>query len=185
MAMLIPTPSQGFLPHKYENYYIFYGSQKKKISLLFMRLNYLIQQFAQLLTTLPDTLQQSTVRQPIAISLGAIAGSLSRYYFGIWLGKFLGTNFPYGTVAINLTGCLGMGCFVTLASEKFATISPELRLLIAVGFLGSYTTFSTYELDTINLMSYDNLPMTILYWLGSATLGLFAVQLGVILGRLI
>lgn len=150
-----------------------------------MRFNDLIQQFTQLLTILPDTLQQPTIRQPIAISLGAIAGSLSRYYLSIWFGQILGTSFPYGTLAINLTGCFGMGFFVTIASEKFATISPELRLLIAVGFLGSYTTFSTYELDTINLLSYHNLLMAILYWLGSATLGLFAIQLGVILGQLI
>ncbi len=129
--------------------------------------------------------EQFTIRHPIAISLGAIAGSLSRYYLGIWLGQLLGTNFPYGTLAINLTGCLGMGFFITLASEKFATISPELGLLVAVGFLGSYTTFSTYELDTVNLLRNSTVQIAILYWLGSAILGLVSIQLGSILAKII
>ena len=139
--------------------------------------------FTQLLANLPETLQQQSIRQPIAISLGAIAGSVSRYYLGIWLAQLLGTNFPYGTLAINLTGCLGMGFFVTLASEKVAIISPELRLLVAVGFLGSYTTFSTYELDTVNLLRNSTVQIAILYWLGSAILGLISIQLGSILAK--
>ncbi|MGB3691631.1 MAG: fluoride efflux transporter CrcB [Spirulinaceae cyanobacterium] len=129
--------------------------------------------------------EQFTIRHPIAISLGAIAGSLSRYYLGIWLGQILGTNFPYGTLAINLTGCFGMGFFVTLASERIATISPELGLLVAVGFLGSYTTFSTYELDTVNLLRSTTVQIAILYWLGSAILGLISIQLGSILAKII
>ncbi|WYL97350.1 MAG: fluoride efflux transporter CrcB [Gloeotrichia echinulata IR180] len=129
-------------------------------------------------------LQDPNLRHPIAISLGAIAGALSRYYIGIWFAQRFGTSFPYGTFFINLSGCLAMGFFATLAVEKVAIISPEVRLLVATGFLGAYTTFSTYGLETISLLRTGHLLATIGYWGGSAILGIICVQLGVILARL-
>lgn len=127
-------------------------------------------------------MQPLAIRNPIAISLGAIVGALCRYYLTLWFAQRFGTN-PYGTLFVNLTGCLGMGFFTTLALE-IASISPEVRLLIAVGFLGSYTTFSTYELDTLNLLS-DNLAAAVGYWAGSALLGGISLQIGIILARLV
>lgn len=123
------------------------------------------------------------VRNLIAISLGAIAGALSRYYLTLWFAQRYGINFPYGTFLINLTGCFAMGFFVTLAGERVMTISPEVRLLIATGFLGSYTTFSTYGLDTVMLVSARRLMSAMYYWLGSALLGIISVQLGVLLAK--
>ncbi|GCL37594.1 CrcB protein [Sphaerospermopsis reniformis] len=76
-----------------------------------------------------------------------------------------------------------MGFFTTLAVEKVAIISPELRLMIATGFLGAYTTFSTYGLESLVLMRGGNLLTTAGYWFGSAILGVFSVQLGVIIAR--
>ena len=140
----------------------------------------------------PDILQQPAVRNPIAVSLGAIAGALSRYYLSLWFAQRFGTSFPYATLFINLTGCLAMGFFFTLTMERMPSISPEVRLLLAVGFLGSYTTFSTYELDTLTLLrnalghdSSTQRSFTVLvYWAGSAILGLISIELGVILARL-
>ena len=137
-------------------------------------------------------LQDPNIRNPIAISLGAIAGALSLYYITLWFAQRFGTGFPYGTFFINITGCLLMGFFTTLALERVATISPEVRLLVATGFLGAYTTFSTYGLDTINLLrdgfGSEKGPRTYLpagfYWAGSAILGIISVQLGIILARL-
>lgn len=123
------------------------------------------------------------VRNLIAISLGAIAGALSRYYLTLWFAQRYGINFPYGTFLINLTGCFAMGFFITLAGEGVMTISPEVRLLIATGFLGSYTTFSTYGLDTVTLVSARRLMSAMYYWLGSALLGIISVQLGVLLAK--
>lgn len=77
-----------------------------------------------------------------------------------------------------------MGFFVTWAMERVVTISPEVRLLVTTGFLGSYTTFSTYGLDTITLLERRLIP-AMLYWVGSALLGIFSVQLGVLLARLV
>ncbi|MBD1862922.1 fluoride efflux transporter CrcB [Trichocoleus sp. FACHB-46] len=127
--------------------------------------------------------QDPALRTPIAISLGAIAGALSRYYLTVWFTQRFGTSFPYGTFVINLTGCLGMGFFSTLVLERIVAISSELRLLVATGFLGAYTTFSTYGLETVSLLRNQNLWYAGLYGVGSAVLGVVSIQLGTILAR--
>lgn len=161
-----------------------------------MGLRHLINQSLRLLTVAPDLvpeiLQQPSVRSPIAVSLGAIAGALSRYYLGLWFGQRFGTAFPYATMFINITGCLAMGFFFTLAMERMPSIPPEVRLLVAVGFLGSYTTFSTYELDTLTLLRnalghgdfFSRSVIVLFYWAGSAIFGIIGTELGVILARL-
>ncbi|MDX2212740.1 MAG: fluoride efflux transporter CrcB [Oculatellaceae cyanobacterium bins.114] len=138
-------------------------------------------------------LQDPLIRAPIAISLGAIAGALSRYYLTLWCAKVLGNSFPYGTFFINVTGCLAMGFLTTLFLERALTVPSEVRLMVTTGFLGAYTTFSTYGLDTVNLwrdypdggtVGHRTLTLAVLYWAGSAILGVGAVLLGVSLARL-
>jgi fluoride exporter len=123
-------------------------------------------------------MQLGEIRGAIAISFGAVAGALSRYYLTNWLGQRFGTSFPYGTFWINLSGCFGMGFFTTFALIRTELISPELRLLIGTGFLGAYTTFSTYGLETFVLLRTGNILPTVLYWGGSAILGVVCVWLG-------
>lgn len=125
------------------------------------------------------------LRYPIAISLGAIAGALCRYYLTVWFTQRFGTNFPYGTFFINLSGCFAMGFFTNLALEKSEMIAPEIRFMIATGFLGAYTTFSTYGLDTIALLRSGVSWNALIYWAGSAVVGIICVQLGIILARLL
>ena len=134
---------------------------------------------------IPEVLEKQSVGNPIAVSLGAIAGSLSRYYLSIWLAQHFGTSFPYATIFVNLTGSFTMGLITTLVLERALLLSPEVRLLIAVGFLGSYTTFSTYELDTVNLVRKSNINTAFAYWMGSAVLGSFSIYLGAVAARLI
>lgn len=122
------------------------------------------------------------LRAPIAISLGAIAGALSRYYLTLAFSRWLGTAFPYGTFIINLSGAFIMGFFTTSALEK-VVLSPDLRLLITVGCLGSYTTFSTYALDTAKLMQMSSFGVTLLYYLGSPFLGLISLEIGSFLAK--
>ena len=117
------------------------------------------------------------LRAPVAISLGAIAGALSRYYLTLAFTRWLGTAFPYWTFTINLSGAFIMGFFSTLVLER-AFLSPDLRLLITVGFLGSYTTFSTYILDTVNLARIGDWKVSLFYWLGSPFLGLISLEIG-------
>jgi len=130
----------------------------------------------------PALLQEAVVRNLIAISLGAIAGALSRYYLTVWSAQRFGTSFPYGTFTINLSGALGIGFFNTLVVERVIT-SPELRLMIAVGFLGSYTTFSTYALDTATLLRTRSQRAALFYWAGSAALGELFLEAGSFLAR--
>lgn len=117
------------------------------------------------------------IRAPIAVCLGAIPGALSRYYLAVWCQRWLGIDFPFGTFFANLSGAFLMGFFITLTLER-AIASPELRLLVAVGFLGSYTTFSSYALDTSALWHAGNRSMAIGYGLGSVTLGFLGLEIG-------
>jgi fluoride exporter len=132
---------------------------------------------------IPEMLEKQSVRNPLAVTLGAIAGALSRYYLSIWLTQRLGTSFPYATLIINLTGSFAMGLLATLVLERVLLISPEVRLLIATGFLGSYTTFSSYELDTINLVQESSFNKAIIYWFGSAVMGAVSLYLGIITAK--
>ncbi len=152
------------------------------------RLKKLLHHSKQMLTLVsklsPEVLQSPTIRTPIAICFGASAGALSRYYVSLWFAQRFNASFPYSTFFINLTGCFGMGFFTTLALERVANIPPEVRLLVAVGFLGAYTTFSTYGIDTVVLMRNRSWMAFVLYWAGSAVLGIVCVYLGIILARL-
>ena len=129
-------------------------------------------------------LQDPNLRHPIAISLGAVAGALSRYYITLWFANRFGTAFPYGTFFINITGCLAMGFFITLVFERMPTVPSEVRLMVATGFLGAYTTFSTYGLESNVLLGDRSYSLATFYWAGSAILGLIAVQLGSIIARI-
>lgn len=129
-------------------------------------------------------LSDLNLRAAMAISLGAIAGALSRYYLTLWFAKAFGTVFPYGTFFINITGCLAMGFFVNFSLERVELIPPEVRLMVTTGFLGAYTTFSTYGLESVTLLRDRNFSAMGFYWAGSAILGIISVQLGIILARL-
>lgn len=122
------------------------------------------------------------LKAPIAIALGAIPGACSRYALGIVMGASIESSFPAGTMVINLTGCGLMGLLITLSPNRLA-LSAEVRLLIATGFLGAYTTFSTYTLDIALLLEQGNWPQSLIYGLGSPGLGLVSFYGGSYLGR--
>lgn len=118
---------------------------------------------------------------PCWIALGAIPGALSRYYLTIFSAKKIDSRFPYGTLIVNLSGSF----FIGLASELLSGIGApqELKLFVLVGFLGSYTTFSTYELDADVLFEVGGSKPAFLYWLGSPILGAICVELGAVLAQ--
>jgi CrcB protein len=122
------------------------------------------------------------VRLPIAISLGAIAGALSRYYLNILISNHWGNSFPWGILLINITGCLLMGLIYGLVSTRVLQISPEIYMMLTTGFLGAYTTFSTYGLDTIKLLA-DQWWLGMAYAIGSSILGIANVRLGIIIAH--
>lgn len=129
-------------------------------------------------------LQDPSIRNPIAISLGAIAGALTRYYLTLWFAQRFGTAFPYGTFFINLTGCFIMGFFITFSLERVGTIPPEVRLMVTTGFLGAYTTFSTYGLESFTLLRDSKFTAAGFYLAGSSILGIISVGLGIMLARI-
>ncbi len=120
----------------------------------------------------------------LIISLGAMLGANARYWIGNVVARKLGASFPYGTLIINITGSLLLGFFLTLATERLS-LDPRWRLLIAVGFLGAYTTFSTYTYESLSLIQSGQWALGIFNSLGSVILGVGAVGLGIYLAKLV
>lgn len=120
----------------------------------------------------------------LMISLGAILGANCRYWVGGWAIERFGTTFPYGNLIINISGSFILGLFITLATERFL-VNPELRLLVAIGFLGSYTTFSSYAYESVSLIMSGHYTSGLFDLFGSSFLGGLSTLLGIILGRLI
>ena len=118
----------------------------------------------------------------LLISAGAVLGANARYWLGSWAAQKWGAAFPYGTLLINLSGSFLIGLFMAVALER-ANFDPRLRLLVVVGFLGAYTTFSTYTYESINLLLKGQWFYGLLNLLGSSLLGLAAVGLGILLGK--
>ena len=116
------------------------------------------------------------------ISAGAILGANLRYWIGDWAARKLGAGFPYGTLLINFTGSLLLGFFITIAAERLL-VDPRLRLLVTVGFLGSYTTFSTFTYESLNLLLKGQVLAGLLNLLGSILLGVAAVGIGIFLAK--
>jgi CrcB protein len=129
-------------------------------------------------------LQNITFFGLLAIAIGAIPGAASRYYLTEFCKRAFGTRFPYGTFIINFTGCLLMGFFFTLF-EGIKGFPPEADLLVRTGFLGAYTTFSTYGYDTLTLWRNHKKGTTLFYWLGSAVLAIIGILFGRFLATLI
>jgi len=131
---------------------------------------------------LHDLLRSEAMDKFLIISLGAILGANVRYWVGGWAADRFGTTFPYGTLIINVTGSLILGFFITLVTDRFL-VDPRWRLLVAIGFLGSYTTFSTYTYESMNLILSGQVWTGLLNLFGSSVLGAAAVTAGILLGR--
>jgi fluoride exporter len=116
------------------------------------------------------------------ISVGAILGANARYWIADWAAQKIGSGFPFGTMIINFTGSLLLGFFLTLATDRLM-IDPRWRLLVVVGFLGAYTTFSTYTYESFNLIFKGQWLPGIINLFGSSILGILAVGIGVYLGK--
>ncbi len=129
-------------------------------------------------------LRSKLLQTILLISLGAVLGANARYWLGGWIAERWGSQLPYATLIINVTGSLVLGFFVTLITNRFL-IDPAWRILFAIGFLGSYTTFSTYTYESVTLLLAGNWLSGLLNLFGSAALGGLAAILGILLGRLV
>ncbi len=122
------------------------------------------------------------LRLPIAISCGAIAGALGRHYLTMAISHWWGTSLPWGIFVINITGCWLMGLIYGLATMRVIHISSELYVMLTTGFLGAYTTFSTYGLGVIKLLEVRWI-LGMSYAVGSAFFGIISVRLGIIMAH--
>ena len=120
----------------------------------------------------------------MVIAFGGALGALSRYGLGIWVSSKWNQGFPLGTFIINITGAFLLGFLNILFIEKL-TISPLWRLGIGIGFLGAYTTFSTFGYETIMLLEGGSLLTAGLYTLLTVIIGFAGVALGVGLARIL
>jgi CrcB protein len=118
------------------------------------------------------------------IGLGGFFGANARYLLQLWAAERWGTGFPYGTLLVNAGGSFLIAFFLTLASGP-ASISPETRLFVAVGFLGGFTTFSSLSYETFQLGFQGNGWLSLLNLTANLILGLVGVGLGVFLARLL
>ena len=116
------------------------------------------------------------------IALGAVVGASARYFLGGFIAKILPSSFPYGTLIINITGSLLLGFFLAWTSER-VLMDPRWRLLIAIGFCGSYTTFSSYAFETFALVEQGQWLLMGLNISASNLLCLVSVLAGVVLAR--
>jgi fluoride exporter len=116
------------------------------------------------------------------IALGAVVGASARYFLSTYIARHFSTVFPYGTLLINITGSLILGFFLVYASER-VLLDPRWRLLVAVGFCGSYTTFSSYAFESFALMEQGQWLLMGLNILSSNVLCLAGVLAGGALAR--
>ena len=116
------------------------------------------------------------------VGLGGFIGSIARFWLGSYITYRMGARFPYGTFVINISGSFLIGLVVTLLAER-SHWSPNLLYLIPIGFIGAYTTFSTFELEAFRSVRSGDFFLGLLYVILSVSVGFIAVWLGIVTGR--
>jgi CrcB protein len=120
----------------------------------------------------------------VMIGLGGFVGAIARFVIGSYVGNKLGTRFPYGTFVINCTGSFLIGLILTLLTER-THWNANWRYLIPIGFIGAYTTFSTFEYETARVVQDGQIVIALLNVSLSVVIGFAAVFAGIALGRAI
>ena len=118
------------------------------------------------------------------IALGGAAGAVARYWLTVLISQRFETRFPLGTFAINMSGCFLIGLFVTVL-DAHASLPAALRYLMPIGFVGAYTTFSTFELETYRAVTIGAGSIALLNVVLSVVIGYVAVYAGVAAGKLL
>ncbi len=123
-----------------------------------------------------------TLIKYLAVAGGGAVGAMLRYYVGGSILSRTAAPFPTATFVINITGSFIIGFFLTLITERIP-INPNVRLAVAVGFVGAYTTFSTFEYETAKLIEDRDFVLALLYVAFSIVIGFSAVTAGIIAAR--
>ena len=123
-----------------------------------------------------------TLTKYLAVAAGGAVGAMLRYFISLSGVSRIAQPFPTATFVINITGSFIVGFFLTLVTERIP-INPHVRLAVAVGFVGAYTTFSTFEFETARLLVGKDFLYAFLYVVLSFAVGFGAVWAGIILAR--
>jgi CrcB protein len=127
---------------------------------------------------------EDALQRALWVGLGGFLGANARYWLGGWIQDRFGSGFPWSTFVINVSGSFVLGLFMVLVTERLTVPrAPVLRLVVAIGFVGAYTTFSTFEWETLSLVSAGAWLRGFGNALGSLVAGFLAVWLGVWLAR--
>jgi CrcB protein len=124
------------------------------------------------------------VQKYFLIALGGALGSIARFWVGSTIAGRLGTRFPYGTFVINISACIIIGFSLAFLGRR-TEISPAWRFLVPVGFVGAYSTFSTFEWETFSNLQTGAFLIAALYVVLSFFLGLVGVWCGALIARII
>ena len=122
--------------------------------------------------------------QYLLIGLGGFLGANARFLVSSWAARLLGTSFPYGTFLANISGSFLLGVAIAVLHDRALLASPQ-RHFFAVGFLGAYTTFSTFTYESMQLFQNGSVLLGVLNIVGSIVVGLLAVVGGFWIGRLL
>ena len=120
--------------------------------------------------------------QILCIAGGGAVGALLRFWMSNGVYALLGRGFPYGTLSVNVLGCLIMGLLYVFLFERM-DVGPEMRAGLIVGVLGAFTTFSAFSIETVNLIEAGEQLKAVINILLSVTLCISACWLGIVLGR--
>ena len=123
------------------------------------------------------------MNEVLAVAIGGALGSVLRYWASTGVYGLFGRGFPYGTLVVNVTGCFAMGILFVLLVERMSD-NTVLRAGILIGVLGGYTTFSSFSIETFNLVEQGEIAKAGLYAFGSVFLCVLCTWLGVRIGRL-
>lgn len=121
--------------------------------------------------------------QWLAVALGGALGSVARYALSTWIFQVSSHKFPYATLTVNVLGSFVMGILFVVIVER-AALPQEMRSLLMIGFIGAFTTFSTFSLDALGLWQNGHLFMALIYTLATVILCLIAISSAIWLTRL-
>lgn len=124
------------------------------------------------------------MQQLIYIGIAGFFGAIARYLVSGWTSSLVDGRFPLGTMTVNVLGSLFLGFLYTVSVDRLV-LSAELKMAITVGFLGAFTTFSTFSLETYNLLREGSITLSIANILLNMSLGLVAVIVGVSAAKII
>lgn len=118
----------------------------------------------------------------LLVGLGGGIGAITRYLVSVWAAQKYGSEFPYGTLLVNLAGCLIIGLFMQLVTDRII-VNPYWRMLVTVGFLGGLTTFSSFSYETVKLVGDGEMALAFYNVAANTVLGLMATWVGITIAK--